>query len=174
MDLDATVAGSAANSYLTVAEADELAAVDLVNGDAWRKAPVGDKEKALIAATGYVDAYKKAAGTRWASTQALLFPRLEDAGGDPVAPFLLFDVKRGTYEQAVYLLRNGHLIADAAAHRAQGVISASSGDGGYTAALSPTYGLYAPMMQEYLDRIGAAGRTGRFLVSVPIGSSFPP
>lgn len=174
MVLDATVAGANANSYLTVGEADALAAEDPVHGDAWLMAPLDRREQHLVAATGYVDAYKKSAGERWLSGQALLFPRKVDATGSPLVPFLHRDVKRATYEQAVYLLANAHLIAQAANHRAQGLLSVSQGDGSWTRSMSPSDGLYAPMMREFLDRIGSASRSGRTLISVPIASSYTP
>lgn len=174
MPLDATVAGAAANSYLTIPEADAFASVDPVLGAKWLAATLEEKERLLIAATDDVDLYKKAVGARYSASQARLFPRSTDVTGDPALPFLLPDVKRATYEQAVYLLDNAHLIAQAANHRANGLLNSADGNGSWTAALSPTYGLYAPKMTERLDRIGAAGRSGRFLVSVPIASSYPP
>lgn len=172
MALDATVAGAAANSYLTVAEAEAFAATDPVAGAKWLTATLDEKEQLLVAATADVDLYRKSVGPRWLTTQARLFPRLADAVGDPLVPFLLLDVKRAAYEQAVYLQANGHLIAAAASNRASGHLSRSDSDGGWTSAINPTFGLYAPRMTEYLDRIGAAGRTGRYLVSVPMASSY--
>lgn len=174
MVLDATVAGPAANSYLTVAEADDLAATDPIYGDAWLKAALDEKERHLVGATLDVERYRRASGPRHLATQARFFPRNVDAGGTPAVPFLLGEVRRATYAQAAYVLVNGHLIRDAGSNRASGHLSRSDADGGFTQALSPTFGRYAPDMQEELDRIGAAGRTGRFLISVPIASSFPP
>lgn len=172
MALDATVASAAANSYLTIAEADALAHADPVSGPRWLETTlVEDKERALIAATSDVDLYRKHVGERYASTQALLFPRVTDVAGDPAVAFLPLDVKRATYEQAVYLVENAHLIRAAGSQRASGHISRSDATGGWQAATNPTFGLFAPKMVEYLDRLGAAPRAGgRYLVSVPIAS----
>lgn len=174
MVFDATVAGLAATSYLTVEDADALAAVDPVGGEAWLSSATDEKEQALMAATADVDTYRRAVAFRYDEEQPLLFPRLEDVRGDPALPFIPRQVERATYEQATYLRQNAHLIRGAASQRARAVISASDGDGGFTAAVSPTWGLYAPKMVELLDAIGAAGRTGRRIVSVPMASSFPP
>lgn len=170
--LDATVAGATADSYLSVVEADAYAANDPVTGDAWLAATLGEKERLLVAATADVDLFKKSVGVRYSSGQALLYPRAIDFLGDPMVPFLHPAVKRATYEQATYLRGNARLIADSASRRAQGLLNAGDGDGSWTAAMSPTYGLYAPKMVERLESIGAAGRAGRFIYSVPIGSSF--
>lgn len=172
MVLDATVAGAAANSYLTVAEADAFAAGDPVSGDAWLAALDDAKERSLIAAAEDVDLYRRAAGVRYVTTQARLFPRSVDWIGTPPVAFVLPDVKRGQYEQAVYLLRYGALIADSQARRARGLYSFSDDDGSGTQALSPDFGLYAPKMTERLDRIGSSGRARMTLVSVPMTSSY--
>lgn len=172
MALDATVAGAAANSYLTLVEAAAFAAVDPILGEKWLADDDAKREQLLQAATSDVDTYKRST-VPYSSTQALLFPRDVDVEGDPALPVLLAAVKRATYEQAVYLLDNAHLIAQAASHRAHGLLSSSDDDGSWNAAVNPSYGLYAPRMREALDRIGASSRTGRYLVSVPIASSFP-
>lgn len=171
MALDATVAGSSANSYLTLADAEAFAVADPVNGDAWLAAAVDVQERALKAATVDVGLYKRAAGLPYVSTQALLYPRGVDVDALDV-PFILADVRRATYEQAVYLIRNAKLIADAAARRARGLYSFSDDDGSATQSLDPATSLYAPKMMEYLDRIGAAARAVRTLVSVPMTSSY--
>lgn len=171
MALDATVAGAAANSYLTLSDADAYAASDPVNGDAWLAAADDVQERALKAATVDVGLYKRSVGLPYVATQALPYPRGIDVDSLD-APFLLADVRRATYEQAVYLIRNGKLIADAAARRARGLYSFSDDDGSATQALNPAMSLYAPKMMEYLDRIGAAARSFRTLVSVPMTSSY--
>lgn len=55
MALDATIAGAAANSYLTVAEADARAANDPISGETWQAAALDEKERALVTATDDVD-----------------------------------------------------------------------------------------------------------------------
>lgn len=171
MTLDSTVAGPDANSYLDADEADAFAATDAVNGDAWLAAEDEAKDRALMAATTDVDLYKRSSGTRYSAVQALLYPRDIDLD-DAAMPILLADVRRATYEQAVYLLRNAKLIADAAARRARALYSFSDDDGSGTQALSPGFGLYAPKMTEYLDRIGSVSRSRRTLGSVPMTSSY--
>lgn len=171
MVLDATVAGPSANSYLTVADADEFAAIDTVNGDAWLAGMSEAKQRALQAATSDVDLYKRSAGVRYSTIQALLFPRDTDLDSLAV-PFLLGDVRRATYEQAVYLLRNAKVIGDAAARRARALFNFSDDDGSGQPALNSSFGLFAPKMTEYLDRIGAAARSTRTLTSVPYTSSY--
>ena len=52
--LDATVGGTAANSYLTLAAAEDLAEYQIALGG-WGTAADADKTKALIAATGNMD-----------------------------------------------------------------------------------------------------------------------
>lgn len=172
MTLDATVAGDTANSYLEADEADAFAATDAVNGEAWLAAEDEAKDRALMAATNDVDLFKRSVATRYSATQALLFPRDVDIDSSD-DPIILADIRRATYEQGVYLVRNAKLIADAAARRARALYSFSDDDGSATQALSPTFGLYSPKMIEYLDRVGAVGRaTTRTLVSVPMTSSY--
>lgn len=170
MALDATVAGPAANSYLTLAAADAYAANDPISGAEWLAASDAAQEQALIAATADVDLYQRAAGTRYSAAQALLFPRDVDVASS--VAFLLSDVKRATYEQAVYLLVNHELIADAASRRARALFNFSDYDGSGQPAMNPSFGLYAPKMTEYLARIGSGQRTRRTIVSVPYASSF--
>ena len=57
MAIDATIAGASANSYLTVAAADALAASELGRDmKAWTAATTDEKEAALVRATEEVDA----------------------------------------------------------------------------------------------------------------------
>lgn len=172
MPLDDTVAGPNANSYIDVVDADAFAAIDVVNGAAWTAVTTEQKEDALQAASADVDLYKRSAGIRYSTLQALLFPRSVDVDATDL-PYLLPDVRRATYEQAVYLVRNGQLIADAAKRRARALFNFSDDDGSGQPALNSSFGLFAPKMTEYLDRIGAAGRgPARTIVSVPMTSSF--
>lgn len=171
MTLDATVAGPDANSYIDATEADDYAAGDPVSGDAWLAASDDDKDRALIAAANDVDLYRRA-GTRYAVDQALLFPRDVDYTGTPAAPFLLADVRRAAYEQAVYLLVNHKLIASAGTRRARALFNFSDDDGSGQPALDPNFGLYAPKMIERLERIGAERRGRPTIRSVPMASSF--
>ena len=172
MALDATVAGESANSYLSVADADELAATDPINGDHWAQADDPAKERALVAATRDVEVFKGAVGTAYSLTQARRFPRVGDLAGDPAEPYLLEPLRMATYEQAVHLLVNGRLIADGQARRAQGTLSQQDANGAWTAALDPRFGRYAQAMIEYLSEIVAVTRPGgRRIIDVPIGVS---
>lgn len=135
MALDVTVAGAAANSYLTVAAADALATADLGRqAKEWLAATVDTKEAALRRATRDLDDFVETVPSRWSydpalgvPLQSLLFPRGIDALNG--VPFIPVNVARATYEQAAYLVRNADVIDDAAARRAQGLDNFSNPDG---------------------------------------------
>ena len=65
----ATVGSSSANSYLTVAQADDLAN-DYLGTLAWSSATTDNKGRALIMATRYLDELQWI-GTRASTTQSL-------------------------------------------------------------------------------------------------------
>lgn len=170
MVLDATVAGSAANSYLTVGQADVLAATDAIHGPAWLAASSDDRERMLIAATRDAEVFKGNAGTRYSTTQARRFPRAADVDG-LLVPYLPEALVQAVYEQAVHLLVNHKLIADAQARRAQGTLSQQDANGAWTAALDPRFGRYAQGMVDHLAQITGVTRSGgRRIVSAPIGT----
>lgn len=106
-----TTAGAAdANSYLSVADGDALAALDL-RTLAWSSATTDQKGKAVIAATGYLDQLEWI-GEKASTTQALLWPRSdaecgEKAYGDGVIPP---EVERATFELAEALLSTPTLL----------------------------------------------------------------
>ena len=77
MALDATVGGSASNSYVTVAVADAYFGTRLHCSD-WTDATTSDKEKALIQATRILDEYCTWLGIKTDTTapQALEWPRI--------------------------------------------------------------------------------------------------
>lgn len=175
MTLDATVAGEDANSYLTVADADALAAADLGrNAALWLDDDTTDavKEAALQRATREIDGNFPATGrwVRYDADQALLFPRPQDASGAPLTPYIHANLRLATYKQAAYLVANADLIDDAGARRARGLFSFSDSEGGGSVAIDPTFGLLAPEAQAYLSALRAGGRGT--LVSVPIASSY--
>lgn len=119
MTLDATPAGAAADSYLTVAAADALAGEDLgPERDAWLKADVETKERALQRATREVDGYVATGWPQYNADQALTFPReLDvDGNGDPLIPR---KVVLATYQQALYVLKNRDALAAMNAHRSR-------------------------------------------------------
>lgn len=179
MAIDATPAGTAADSYLTVAEADTYAGNRLgPEVDAWQAATLEEKEKALKQATTSIETWQRRAGgyaVVYSSTQLRLYPRDIDIVGTPAVAYLLPQVKEATFAQAAWLLRNVKNLADAASRLASGIFSQSDDDGSWTAAVDPTRGLFSPEMIVLLGAIPAAGRTGGApLVSVPMASSFPP
>jgi hypothetical protein len=172
---DTTLGGAIATSYLTVAEGDAYAAATLgPEAKAWEDATVEEREKALMQATTAVDTFQRSRSgyaVPYALDQALFFPRDIDVPG----PYLIPVVKRATWVQAAWLLKNVNLLAEAASHVAAGVFSQSDGDGSWTAAADPTRGLYSPEMVVLLESVAPASRTrGARLISVPMASSFPP
>jgi hypothetical protein len=76
----ATAGSSSANSYLTVAQADDLANVYL-GTLAWASASTDNKGRALIMATRYLDELSWI-GDRASTTQALAWPRTDAECGD--------------------------------------------------------------------------------------------
>lgn len=76
----ATAGASNANSYLSVADADSIAATMLTT-QGWSTATSDDKGKALIAATRYLDQLEWV-GSKASSTQALLWPRDDASCGE--------------------------------------------------------------------------------------------
>lgn len=151
MALDATVAGATADSYLTVAAADALAAADVgPEATAWLDAGAAEKEQALKRATREIDAEVRSDWVRYSYTvtspyrQRLRFPRSIDyTGTSPKVPFIPDDIINATYEQATYVHKNAAVLDAAAVRRAQGLRSGSEPDVSWTrdeggmSALSP-------------------------------------
>jgi hypothetical protein len=160
--IDATVAGSAANSYLTIEAADAYARADLGrDAKAWLGATDEMKEAALRRATLDLDDYVERVDSRWSydpalnvPLQTLLFPRGVDSLGG--VPFIPDGVARATYAQAAFLLRNADVIDDAASRVAQGLSNFANPDGtGGTVA--PNYrGDIAPRARRLLDQYTAS------------------
>jgi hypothetical protein len=175
MPLIAVPGSASANSYLSVAEADALAAALGLGRAAtkWTAAASGLKEKALIRATSEIDAFIATAGSPWSSAQSLLFPRLVDFAvvlGE-ATPFIIENVRKATYEQAVHLLLNADLIDDANTRRARGLIQFSDDDGsGSVVSVRPEFGLMSSQALAYLRPLRGLGRAS--LTSVPIASSY--
>ena len=171
MVLDATVGGSAANSYLDVAAADALNGNRL--GDfaaAWAAADTATKEKALIQATADIDANVRVVVAPWDDDQALLFPRLVDVD-DADLPYVVGRVRQATYEQAIYLVANLHLIEDAARRRARGMFSFDEEGGpSGTITMDSLIGHLAPRAESLLSSFtGIAG--GGYVGSMRIRSA---
>ena len=131
MPLDATVAGATANSYLTRADADALAASDYgPERDTWTAAVDADCDLALQRATREIDDAVRSGWYRYSSAQALRFPREIDYVG--LLPFIPGAIKRATYYQAAFLLRNARVIAGADTRRARDMQNASEPNVSYT------------------------------------------
>lgn len=172
MALDATPGGLTSDSYLTVADADAIAASQGLGeaSTAWLAADDGVKEKALRRATSEIDAHVGTAGYRWLVNQPLLFPRVTDLDALEL-PYIIHDVAMATYWQAVHLLQNSDLLDRANARRARGLISFSDDDGsGSVVAVKPGFGQLSAQAMTYLRKIVGAGRSS--LRSVAIASSY--
>jgi hypothetical protein len=171
--IDATVAGAASDSYLTLSEAALLAGDDLgPQADGWLAAADPLREKALKRATREIDAFVNLPSARYSTTQALLFPRDIDITGTPLVAILPRVLKIATYEQAAYLLANAKHLDEAASRRAHGLFSYSNPDGtGGSVALDPSFGRLSPDVEALLLRsFRLRGRTG----SMRIRSSLDP
>lgn len=173
MALDATVAGADADSYLSVADADALAAADLgPEVDQWLAAEEADKERALKRATRELDSYVRTGWRQYASTQALTFPRLIDVDAD--GPFLPRDIRLATYEQATYVLANAKVLDRANTRRARDMQSASEPNLSYS---RPTeddaMGALSEAALAYLVDYGSQG-TKRSVRSVRMASGYIP
>ncbi len=166
MVLDATLAGAASNSYLTVAEADALAGADLgEEPETWLAAPLDRKERALIRATRECDRYKGVVGERYSLTQALLFPRVSDIDGTAIV-YLNPNIRLACYEQATYVLHNADILDRAATRRAHGIGSSQDDDGSWSIqGASRHYG----MSQAAIDYLNAVVGYRPTLRSVAIG-----
>lgn len=173
--IDATVAGAAANAYLTLAEADAYADGDLGrNAAAWVAADDDEKARAIIRATDDIRAYQTVVGDPYTIAQALLYPRAIDVVAITLVPYVHANVKRATYEQAKYVLQNADVMDEAGTRRARALISFSDDDGsGSMVAIDPSFGLFSPRMISYLAAVPSASAGRRTLTSVPYTSSFP-
>ena len=168
MALDATVGGASANSYLTVAEADALADVDLgTYAKRWLLADVGDKERALIKASTQIDALVPRLA-RWSASQRLRFPLTADVDGVGV-PFLDQDVRWATFLQAAVVLANADKLDEAATRRARGMVSFSESDVSGAPSLDPAFGRYHPEVEGIMRRFRVMTTT---VLSVPLRSPY--
>lgn len=174
MTLDATPAGAAANAYLTVAAADVLAGEDLgPERDAWRRADVETKERAILRATREVDAYVATGWDPYAADQALRFPRGTvdvDAALDPIIPR---KVVLATYQQALYLVKNSDALSAMNAHRSRAGDVDPDASYGTDPANGPS--IISPMAMHYLAGYRTAPRPakGGGVRSARVGSGFP-
>lgn len=130
--LDATVGGASANSYLTLAAANALAADDLgPEAERWRDPTVEDDrlEVALKRATRELDDLLRPS-SRYATTQWLRFPQATDldADGNPVIPLA---IQHATYYQAAFVLSNASVLDRANSRHARDAQSVSEPNATY-------------------------------------------
>jgi hypothetical protein len=111
----ATAGAANANSYLTVAAADDLAD-DYLGPLAWATATTDNKGRALIMATMYLDQLESI-GTRATTTQARAWPRIGAACGEWsfAADVIPAPIKQGCFDLAEALLANPALLRGAGA-----------------------------------------------------------
>ena len=104
--IDATVGGTAANSYITVAEGTAFAD-DVIGTVAWTAASSDNRIRALLAATARLDELEWV-GSMAATTQALAWPRTDAECGEKVytSTEIPIEIKRGTFELANLLLKD--------------------------------------------------------------------
>lgn len=169
MAFDATVAGNAANSYLSVAEADALAAADVgPSVTAWNAASQSAKENALQRATREVNAYLRSSGIAlYSATQALLYPRSVDVLNN--TPFIPNAIRFATYAQAKFVNANASVLDAAETRKARGIESGSEPNVSWT--------LGAPGDKTHLCDEAEAYLTGIFsqassVHSVVIGTAY--
>lgn len=170
MAFDTTVAGAAANAYISVAEADAFANDDIgAFPEHWLTGGMSadQKENTIVQATLDIDAYIGET-IPWASSQRLRFPRSSDyTGTAPGTPFIQRFVKEATYKQAIYLASNIEQLEAAATRRARGLYSFNDDDVSGTLALDPRLGQLAPDAIALLRAV--SGATGAATVqSVPM------
>lgn len=153
MPLDVTVGGAAADSYASIAEADEFAASDLGRfATAWSEAPTEKKEAALRRATREIDFYVGVLPEEayFYGVQALAFPRARDVTLVG-APFIPLRVKRAAYLQAAYLCAVADQVDEGAARRAKGFTNYANPDGtGGSLAREASFGRYHPDFEVVL------------------------
>lgn len=162
MAIDATIAGASANSYLTVAAADTLAASDLgLNAKEWLTATVDTKEAALIRASEEVDDVVGHVAYPATAAQALLFPRAEDLALDGVTWIIPVRLLRAVYLQAAFLVKNAELLDHAAARRARGLSNFSNPDGtSGQVSDDPSFGAVHPRVMRLLEEFSQGAVVG--------------
>lgn len=112
MALDATVAGSNSNSYLTEAEANTYLTNERLYITAWTGATTTQREQALIWATFLIDVSFDFSGYKRTVTQSLRWPRYGalNADGEDINPDTIPSLlKKATSTLALDLLENDRL-----------------------------------------------------------------
>ena len=95
-----------ANSYLTVAESNQLMYFDIYRFADWEGRPDAEKEKRLVMATSYLDTAFEFAGRRVSTEQALDWPRRDiysaEHGGFLPDDAIPKNIKLATIELAIW------------------------------------------------------------------------
>lgn len=104
--ITATPGSASANSYISIAAADDLADLKLSTTN-WSTASADDQARSLIAATMALDALSWI-GTRATTTQALLWPRKDASCGEKVYDDATIptELKQACFDLAEHLLAN--------------------------------------------------------------------
>jgi hypothetical protein len=112
--IDATVGGANSNSFITVAEGDDIAGYDF-NNEGWILATNDDKIRALVKSTSELNNLPWV-GLRATTTQALAWPRTEATinGREIPDDEIPREVKQATFDLALALLYEAEAGADAA------------------------------------------------------------
>jgi hypothetical protein len=175
MTLDATVAGAAADSYLTIAAADALAGSDMgPEADRWLAATttVFDREKALKRATREIDGFVRTGWPRYSGTQARVFPRSIDQTSSGVA-YIPPAILQATYHQAAYILANAAVIDRASARHARDLSSSSEPDTSGTVSGDGMH-VMSPRALHFLSSFATAGSAKSGTIrSLRMSSGFP-
>lgn len=125
MALIATPGSASADSYLTVAEADAIAADWLEDSEtrAWLATTTTQdaREDALRTATSMIDAALRTRFPRYLVGQSLVYPASHHLDADS-QPYLLPQLRQGVAAQARYLLANADVLSAARTRQARGQV----------------------------------------------------
>lgn len=158
MPLIVDPAGPAADSYLSVADADAFAANDLGRqASRWLElaTTTAMKEAALRRATRDIDRAARFV-EQYDEDQALRFPRPLDLDSFG-SPIIVPDLEEATYEQASYVLLNADLIDDAQSRRARQLTNFAEPDVSGTVATDAEWGMLSPRARQLLEGLTVGG-----------------
>ena len=168
MGLVATVGDAAANSYVLRQDADDFFQLGMhPKSETWHVIADELRDQYLIRATYQIDMQKIRGGKAdsmldgsGVPNQALKFPRSQDDDGG--TSYIPIEIKRATYEQAVYLAETGSQFDTRALLQAQGVTSVSIDDvsESYGGGGTSTLDVLAPIVKQLLLDGGFVVRAG--------------
>jgi hypothetical protein len=173
-DLVTTAGDEAANSYLSVADADALATDDLgPEAAAWIAATTASKQSALKRATREIDEYLRTGWAPYSTTQRLRFPRSIDLDADD-APIIPRGIELATYQQAIYVLKNATVLAAANTRRARNMESASEPNVSYSEGADDGMTILSSQALHYLSgfRVAPTSTRAGSVRSVRVASGF--